>query len=211
MRRCWGIVFLVVSLASVAAANPVVTILGRTGSDPYSSGTLVLDPGDTFDIMIQISTDVALSAAQMYITDSSSLGYLTLNSVSWNTAVWDVGTTIEPATPYDMDSGNNYRADLGAMANGFDTGTGTFTFAELNLTLSEYAMSGQTMYLHATGLVFADTNFDSVGAQTGGPFVIQSSGQQVVPAPGAAMLGFIGLNMVGWIRRPRRGGASDRA
>ncbi len=214
MKGCLRVAILVGCLATVAAANPVVTIL----DSGHNAGPLVANPGDTFDIIIQIATDVALSAAQMYVTDTSNLGYLTVNSITWNTAVWDVSGATIPTPPggnpptYAINQVLNPSLDIGTTASGYNSGTGTFDFATLNVTLDALTPPGQNLALQATGLVFADTGFNTIGSSTGAPFVVQTPGEaQVVPAPGAAMLGFIGLNMVGWIRRPRRARAAARA
>lgn len=211
---------LMLAITGSAIANPIATILKTDGT----SGPLTVGINTPFDVSIYIYSDVSLSGAQMFFTELSGLGYLTVNTVTWESnSVWDTSWVLpdpgggagpyvpqespdDPPAGFQLDGDQAYSMDMYRWAVGYSSGVSPalpgWKWATLNLTASQ---SG-TFTLQLAGLVFGDINIDPIEGSTGAAFTIQagSGGGESVPAPGAAVLAFVGMNIVGYLKRPRR-------
>lgn len=176
---------------------PTLTIVD-TVDDPNSISTTA---GTTFNVQVRVNTDVSLTGLQLRVQETTAppSGFFQLNSVSFNTPTWssDTGDQYVPALPDLMDAASyktDYIADLaGDLVNG--TGTGTFSFATLNLTYTGALLGTYTLNL--SDILYGDLNFDEfTNALTGQDYVVT-----IIPAPGATLLGMIGLGCVGWLKR----------
>ncbi len=204
-RHISGLIALVWLLSphGAATASLTATIVDGVG-DPNS---LVLTGGATFNVTIALNTTEPLTALQMKLTENilqgnSPSGLFTLNSVSFINPPWslDGGLQLDPS-PQALNAGNSYTTDdIGDLPEDWATGTGEFDFATLSITLSSPTL-GATYYLNLTDIVYGDENFADQFGTAGVNYEVQ-----VVPAPGAMILGIIGLSMVAWVRRLRAAG-----
>ncbi|NLX12039.1 MAG: hypothetical protein GXY44_00085 [Phycisphaerales bacterium] len=187
------------SLGAVDAARgfPTLTIVDTVG-DPNS---VTVDRWESFNVLVHIDTDVSMVALQLRLQEITAVpsGSFRLNSVSFSTPPWsnDPGSQVVPALP-DLMDGPDYKSgyilDLATdLVNG--TGTGEFYFATINLTYAG-ALMGEYR-LNLSDILYGDTNFDDfTDALTGQDYIVT-----VIPAPGAAVLGMIGLGCVGWVKK----------
>ncbi len=176
---------------------PTLTIVDTVG-DPNSINTTA---GTSFDVQVRINTDVSMTGLQLRVqeTTASPSGLFQLNSVSFNAPTWssDPGDQYVPALP-DLMDGPSYKTDYiadiaGDLVNG--TGTGTFSFATLNLTYIGVLLGTYTLNL--SDILYGDLNFDEfTDAVSGQDYVVT-----IIPAPGATLLGMIGLGCVGWLKK----------
>lgn len=195
---CWVVLGMVPLWTSTAWADTTFYFTNYTGPvapiDPDVEG-----PGPyNFTVELWIDTDVALSTASIFIRDLSMRGTATINSITWNDAIWDPNSEW-PSYPGNetLNAGNSYTSsEMHVDAYNFNSGTGTFRFLTLDITWA--GQTGQALVLSLTDITVGDINFDNTPA-TAENFVIS-----VVPAPGAAVLGGIGLCMAGWLQKRRR-------
>jgi len=202
MRWIVPLLTLGLSLGTVDAAwgYPTLMIMDMLG-DPHST---TVQAGSPFEVLVQIDTTVSIMGLQLRVRETTAApsGSFELNSVSFSTLPWsnDSNDQIVPALPGLMD-GPGYESDyIAHLADDLDNGTGTgkFLFATLNLT---YAGAFMGEYrLNLSDILYGGTNFDDfTDAQTGQDYTIT-----VIPAPGAAVLGMIGLGCVGWVKKRLR-------
>ena len=183
-----------------ATADLIATIVDTVG-DPDN---IVLYKTGSFDVDIQVSTTLSLCALQLKLEETTSPGseYFTLNTVAFSTpssGVWSADSDYQfDPSPQALNVSNSYTSDLIAdLAEDVDngTGTGTFHFATLNITYSGPAAAGD-YYLNLTELVYGDMNYDEYTGSAGMAYQVH-----VVPEPGTAVLGLVGLSIVARARR----------
>jgi hypothetical protein len=194
-------------LAHQAATAGLTATIVDTVGDPDS---MVLYGAGSFDVSIQVSTTTSLCALQLKLEETTSPGsdYFTLNSVAFSTptlGVWSADSDYQfDPSPQTLNLSNSYTSGLIAdLADDVDngTGTGTFHFATLNITYGGPAAAGD-YYLNLTEIVYGDMNYDEYAGGAGTAYQVQ-----VVPEPGTAVLGLIGLSIVA---RARRDGSPQR-
>lgn len=176
---------------------PALTIVD-TVDDPNSISTTA---GASFNVQVQVNTDVSMTALQLRVQETTATpsGLFQLNAVSFSTPPWssDSADQYVPGMP-DLMDGTSYKTDYiadlaGDLVNG--TGTGPFSFATLNLTYTGTLLGTYTLNL--SDILYGDLNFNEfTNALTGQDYVVT-----IIPAPGATVLGMIGLGCVGWLKR----------
>ncbi len=194
--------------ASTASASLTATII-----NPLDNSSSILLPFDssTFNVTIQLQTDEPLTALLLKLQDITAephpSSYFTINSVTfafpedeeyqWHQPTGPGDPLVDlPSLPQELNAGNSYTSGaIGDVPEALQTGIGTFNFATLNITLSNPVV-GQEFYLNLADIAYGDADgFEQVGS-AGTSFHVT-----VVPAPGATVLGMIGLGMVAWVRR----------
>ncbi len=201
---------LALAVQQVATAGLTATIVDSVGGSPNS---ITVGGTYTWDIAIKLNTTDAMMGLQLRLKEitqgDSPSGNFQLNSVTFGNPNWDpsppayrwstdAGNQVVPGSLPQTLAGPNYTSDLiGDLSadenNG--TGTGEFYFATLNITLNNPVV-GADYYLNLADIVYGDTNFDDYAGVAGTNYHVQ-----VIPAPGAFVLGMIGLGMLGWVRR----------
>lgn len=140
-----------------------------------------------------------LVSGQFKVQETSGSGFFTLNSATFaGTASPPTGWYAEfDPTPVALVAGNAYTSgEFGATAYDLDNGVATPNdMLTIDVAIGGSATPG-SYALQLTDMVFGNVNFDEELATAGSPFVIE-----VVPAPGAVVLGMIGLGMAGWVKR----------
>ena len=200
---------LLAGMQGTSSAGLTATIVNSADS----SSLVALNGAGSFDVTVQLHANEPVTALQMRLQEitqgNSPSGAFTLNSVTFATPIWSAngsGMEFNPA-PQSLTAANSYGTDpIGDLPTDENTGTATdFDFATLNITLSNSAQGDY--YLNLVDIVYGDSDFNDQVGTAGDALHVQ-----VVPAPGAVVLGMIGLGMVGWARRctTRREGC-DRA
>lgn len=153
--------------------------------------------GSFFDVFVELTiTGSPLTAGQFQIGSYDAVdGLFTVNSVTFGPG-WsnDPNFTLNPA-PQTLGAANSYRtSDIGSIAEDLviGVGPGTRVMATLQIGVSNAAVLGDYR-LFVGSLNFGNLAFDPVQTESseGGYRV------SVIPAPGAALLGVIGLVLVG--------------
>jgi len=189
-----------------ATADLVATIVDTVG-DPNN---VFLYKAGSFDVDIQVSTTISLCALQLKLEETTSPGsdYFTLNTITFSTpdsGVWsdESDAQVIPELPQPL-SGPGYTSGLiGDLAAGLSadpphgTGTGTFVFATLNITYSGPAVAGD-YYLNVAEMeiIYGDMDYYEYAGSAGTVYQVE-----VVPEPGTAVLGLVGLSIVARARR----------
>lgn len=212
---------LALAVQQVATAGLTATIVDSVvgpGKDPNS---ITVYGTQNWDIAIKLNatTGVAMMGLQLRLQEitlgDSPSGKFQLNSVTFGNPSWDPPPPayqwpdyqwssdseyhwVVPSLPQELNLGRNYTSDvIGNLSADEVNGTdpGEFYFATLNITLSDPEI-GADYYLNLFEIVYGDTNFDDKAGAAPTPYHVQ-----VIPAPGAFVLGMIGLGMLGWVRR----------
>lgn len=193
--------------APTAMANIAVTIRDSDGNANYVRAKA----GDVITVFIEVtsSAPVQVATGQFYIKDFGNTGWLTVADYAWNPYLMEdyspgIGYTLhdEPFTAYPGVGYDEWGASDLDFAAPF--ATTTFTLLTLDLKIADSAPSKGSTRINVVDLVFGDNNFNDLTAVAGPSYIIE------VPAPGAALLGGIGLTLVGYVQRRRHahGGAS---
>lgn len=182
-----------------------VSILDFTGDQ---NRVVLNNPGDTATVYVVVASDNAsdlpIVTSQFFIEEVTNTGWATVTAKSWHSSFTeDFAPTLDytlhqpPFTAYPGANHDEWGAtDWSFMGVG---GSGTsFTLLTLDIEISTSAQRGKGVRLNVTDLIFGDTWFNDVGATPGQDYVIA-----ILPAPGAVVLGGIGLSMVGWLQRKR--------
>ena len=195
-------------------ADVVATISDAVGD--AQAITLYSNVGETatrqFTVFITLdnTAESSLISAQMRIEELSQTSGLTLISIDYDDSLWDTDTALDP-TPDQITGPNWTSTPIGAFADDLGSGTGVgaslgFVTA-LTFQISSTANFG-TYTINLTEFVFGDTGFGFLPGSAGPNYVVT-----LIPAPGAFLLGTIGLGFVGWVKRRqdrnKRGGEQD--
>ena len=92
------------------------------------------------------------------------------------------------------DGSDNTNGEMGSVVI---NGTNTFTFDGINSD----QLNGEIWVDFVGSIIVYDANFSIVGSSSNNEFSV--AGFTAVPAPGALLLGSIGMSLVGWLRRRR--------
>jgi len=197
MRRslvCAITIGVVTSWALPVFASVTATITDAYG-DPNSVSVL---PGSFFTVVVELDTTESLVSGQLMI-QADAPDVFTLESVSFDNVVWsnDPADVLDP-TPQTLNAGNsNTSGDIGTLAvdlvNG--TGTGVIDFATIQVSVDENTLPA-TYTLDVVDSIFGNTDFEDIIGSSGVSYEVY-----VIPAPGAVVLGLIGLGVVGWLKK----------
>jgi len=206
-----GMVALGVALLAVSTAHASLTATIVNPLCNNSSSLLLASTASSFNVTIQLQTDEPLTALLLKLQDVTSgehpSSYFTINSVTfafpaeeeyqWHQPTGPEDPLVElPSLPQELNAGNSYTSGaIGDVPEAIQTGIGTFDFATLNISLSNPVI-GQEFYLNLADIAYGDSDGFEQAGSAGANFHVT-----VVPAPGATVLGMIGLGMVAWVRR----------
>jgi hypothetical protein len=197
MKRFMMMCAIVIAVAGLAGAAPTTLItfdefpLGTLIDTEYAPLGVVFLPGDVTPSLPQISMNGAMPDQPVLRPTGEALpGYPTVGYI-FQGDFWMQFTT--PATEVQFDSGwwdtlgtgviNVYNPAMNPLASLTNTVTGVDTIS----------ISG----LGPVGYIYFNSIADGAGAD------IDNLGFSPIPAPGAIVLGSIGVGLIGWLRRRR--------
>lgn len=197
-----GTVVAVVLLSGGVAWGDMTAIL----TDLANGSEVWVQPGASFNVLIKIDTPESLVSGQLAIEASVS-DIFTLQSVTFDGVVWSdsVGDVL-PETWQLPDVLSPRSVDIGTLSvdavNG--TGTGEMTFVLLGFSIAPSVLAGSTYTLGFApddnqgqgGPRFGNLSFGEVPVTLGSPYTVH-----VIPAPGAVVLGVLGLAPMARLRR----------
>lgn len=163
--------------------------------DPHST---IAQPGDSFDVLVLLDATESAVSGEFAVRDYAASGIFTLNSVVFESATWDTGIILDP-TMQTLNAGNGYTSGtFGSIANDLvvGTGTGTFGFATINISVDAAATDG-SYPLNLVDLVFGDLNFNTIQSVASGQNYIVH-----VPEPGTLLVLMLGAGA--FVMRRRR-------
>ncbi len=186
----------------------VLTLPGRTAladlsariTDEFGLDSIAVMPGSFFDVIIELDTTESLVSGQVMI-QASAPDIFTLESVSFDGVIWsdDAGDVLDP-TPQALNAANaNTSDDVGTFAVDLVSGTGIgiMDFVTIGVSIGAGAPLLETFTLNIVEPIFGNTNFEEVANVTVG----SAYQVNVIPAPGAVVLGMIGLGLIGRLKR----------
>lgn len=204
-RISLALTILAAALCASQAARADFTVSIRDSVGP--SNHIRVNPGDNITVYIEVASnsasDPGLVSGQFFIRDFSGNSWATVTSYSWNAGFSE---DYAPDMSYGLHDGpftSGDGADEWGATDLTFAGIGgantTFTFLTLNLAISTSAERGQGIHLNVVDLVFGDSEFYQAATKAGFGYTVG-----IIPAPGAALLGAIGLMLVGRLKRRKR-------
>ncbi len=184
----------IVSLQASSFGADIELRMTDTIGDPHST---IAQPGDSFDVHVLLDATESAVSGEFAVRDHAASGIFTLNSVVFESATWDTGIILDP-TMQTLNAGNGYTSGtFGSIANDLivGTGTGTFGFATINISVDAAAMDG-AYPLNLVDLVFGDVNFNAIQSVASGQNYIVH-----VPEPATICVLLLGAGVIARRRR----------
>jgi hypothetical protein len=213
----------VISAETIDAQNQPVTVSGQISNIQFTGTTPASEP---FWIEIGLMTDAEYQAREVYNASTNPDAYLTSTGRAWNRGIYFILMQSAATPTYKM-----HLQDYGGQSPDPDvmfSEDGTYDFS---FTLTPSGSYGGTASLTVNGNIVCtdmpygaynpvvDSDYSLVEnfceahlfvsmlsyfGETGETVTLSYSGVEAIPAPGAALLGAMGLAMVGWLKRRRK-------
>lgn len=195
-RWCAGV--LCIFAAPIAQAQVTASLLDSTG-DPHAVSVV---PGATFDVFVQLDTNINLSSGQFKLIETTSpvSGLFTLNSISAVNG-WADPPLLDPSpvgVPGSWPAGPD--GDMGTVATDPVTGVGSGPMLLLHLAINGTAAPG-IYTLNLNDPIFGDTDFQPVATTLGIDYLVHV---EVIPEPVSGTMAFLGFLTGLMRRRPSR-------
>ena len=200
-----------------AMAISFVAVLGAKAGQVYDNGSPVMKNGNEMTQWIQ-AEDFSLDSP-VVLTNVRFWGFEQTTGAYVGSIVWSIysdssstpGTLLQRGTavPTVTDYGTDYQFDFAVGT--LNLGAGTYWLGLHNGPLT--TTTRETFYWnHTAANATTPGHEDQAPFDTGGWFnnsqehafeLFAQTGNRVIPAPGAILLGMFGTSMVGWMRRRR--------